>query len=97
MPAAHLAIFAAAVATTCLTRHAIYAAILTIPFVYLGVAIVWMGIRLVALSRGNHHVPANLLEMSYLQQAAGFFLTFAICTPLAWLAMRNDWGRKGRY
>jgi len=29
--------------------------------------------------------------------AAGFILSFAICTLLAWLAMRYDWGRKSRY
>ncbi len=97
MPAAHLAIFAAAVATTCLVRHAVYAAILSIPVIYIGVAIVWFVAWLAAIVGWIHRSPVNLLEMSNLQLAAGFFLTFVICTPLAWLAMRNDWGQKSRY
>lgn len=97
LPAAHLAIFAAAVATTCLVRHAVYAAILSIGLLYLGLVAVWLAIAGARLL-GWLETPSDGLDhLSDGQVAIGMLFNFVVCTLLAWLAMRYDWGRKSRY
>jgi len=97
MPTAHLAIFAAAVAMTCLVRHAVYAAILSIPILYLGIVLVWGSLRVADAVGWIESSPGKLSQISTAQAAAGLVLSFVLCTLLAWLAMRYDWGRKSRY
>jgi hypothetical protein len=97
MPLVHLAIFAAAVAMTCLVRHAVYAAILSIPTLYLGVVIVWAALNAAKLLHVIDAAPRKMWDMTAGQVGAGFLLTFFVGTILAWLAVRYDWGRKSRY
>ena len=97
LPVAHLTTFAAAVAMTCLVRHAVYAAILTIPAVYAGIYLVFAGLK--AAEQFGWLQPATDGRGEFPQTAiaAGFVVSFVLNTVLAWLAFRYDWGRKGRY
>ena len=95
--AAQIAVFAAAVATTCLVRHAVYAAILSIPLTYFGVIVVWIALKAAGVVGWITDAPNRMVDMSDSQVASGFLLTFFVCTVLGWLAMRYDWGRKSRY
>ena len=94
---AHFALFAAAAAMTCLTRQAVYGAILSIPALYAGVFVYWILLHLAGVFNLAQRPPSRLQLMSAAQVACGFFLTFITTTALAWLAMRYDWGKKSRY
>jgi len=96
IPTLHIAVFAAAVMTTCLVRHAVYAAILSIAVVYLGVLTVlatWLAAGMLGLVRLN---PV-WWEPTEMQVAAGLLISFFASTLIAWLAVRYDWGWKSRY
>ena len=95
--AAQIAVFAAAVATTCFVRHAVYAAILSIPLTYFGVVVVWIALKLAGVVGWISHAPIRMLEMTDSQVTTGFLFTFFVSTVLGWLAVRYDWGRKSRY
>lgn len=97
IPAAHLAIFAAAVAMTCLVRHAVYAAILSFGLLYLGLVTVWLAIGGARLLGWLEPRPEGVADMTSNQIAIGMLFNFVVCTLLAWLAMRYDWGHKSRY
>jgi hypothetical protein len=97
IPLAQIAIFSAAVATTCVFRHAIYAAILSIPVVYIGVLLVWTSLAVANLVGWTDSAPARLLELDELHTAAGLVLSIFISTIAAWLSVRYDWGVKNRY
>ena len=97
IPLGQIAVFAAAVAMTCLVRHAVYAAILSIPMVYLGIMLVWMTIVMARLIGWVERPIGGLWELSDMQVAAGFVMSFVISTLVAWLAVRYDWGYKSRY
>jgi ABC-type transport system involved in multi-copper enzyme maturation permease subunit len=92
----HAALFAAAVAMICLVRHAVYAAILSIGVVYLGVLIGLAGWLMAGLF-GWAPLNADWWEPPEWQVALGMVLSFVISTLIAWLAMRYDWGWKSRY
>jgi hypothetical protein len=94
---AQIALFSAAVATTCLVRHAVYGAILSIPLLYFGVVVVWIAIRLAGEVGWINDAPTRMVDMSFGQLGLGFLVTFVTSTVLGWLAMRYDWGRKSRY
>ena len=94
---AQIALCSAAVATTCLFRNAIYAAILSIPLVYLGVIVVWLALVIGKLTGWQTRAPNRFWDMSTNQVAIGLILSIATSAILAWLAVRNDWGRKSRY
>lgn len=94
---AQVALCSAAVATTCVFRNAIYAAVLSIPLVYLGVVLVWLGLVVAKLAGWLGHAPNRFWDMSTNQVAIGLILSTATSAILAWLAVRNDWGRKSRY
>jgi hypothetical protein len=97
LPAVHAAAFAAAVAMTCLVRHAVYAAILSVAVLYISVAATW-GLLVAAGKTGWLPVPPESLgDMTEAQVTLGLMTCFAASTVLAWLAVRNDWGRKSRY
>jgi ABC-type transport system involved in multi-copper enzyme maturation permease subunit len=100
LPAFHLAFFAAAMSMTCLARHAVYAAILSIPAALVGPALLYVG-YLLAQPTGlwNYLRTEGWLEQqTTLALYIGSLLTsFVINILLAWLAMRFDWGRKSRY
>ena len=82
---------------TCLVRHAVYAAILSMAVVYLGV-LGWVG----SVDRRPDcctlfhcvRIGGNQLRP---QVAFGMALSFVTSTIIAWLATRYDWGRKSRY
>jgi ABC-type transport system involved in multi-copper enzyme maturation permease subunit len=94
-PMVQLAVFAAAVATTCLVRQAVYAYILSIAVVYLGTL---SGMAIYLLPAWLRSENVNLFrDPSPLQTAFGLATSFAISTFLAWLAVRYDWGKKSRY
>ena len=95
--AAQLALFAAAVATTCLVRHAVYSAILSIPLMFVGLAVVWIVAKAAATVGWTDHMPETFDDLSPSQFTVGYLLTFIACTLLGWLAIRYDWGRKSRY
>ncbi len=93
-PVMHITLFAAAVAMTCLTRQAVYAAILSIALTYLGVALVGLVIVVGGLLGWLDRTPGDLFEMTEPIVAAGLVFSFIVSTLLAWLAVRNDWGQK---
>ena len=96
-PAMHLAIFAAAVAMTCLVRQAVYAAILSISLVYVG-TLVGIGLWFVASLMGIIQISQrSWWEPTNPQIVFGMLLSFVTSTIIAWLSMRYDWGRKSRY
>ena len=97
LPALHAAAFAAAVAMTCLVRHAVYAAIFSIALLYASVAATW-GLLVAAARVGRLPIPSEgLSDMTEAQVALGLISCFAASTVVAWLAVRNDWGWKSRY
>jgi ABC-type transport system involved in multi-copper enzyme maturation permease subunit len=96
-PFVHIAIFAAAVMMTCLVRQAVYAAILSVAAVYLGMLVgdvMWHGAGYAGWVPSNEHI---WWEPTVTQTAFGLITSFCISTLVAWLAMRYDWGRKSRY
>jgi hypothetical protein len=100
-PAAHMAIFAAAVAMTCLVRHAVYAAILSIPATFIGVLMVsgalFVAARLGWLGEDVRDDWYQQERYAVLIYGGGLTLSVLVNTLLAWLAMRYDLGRKSRY
>jgi hypothetical protein len=97
LPIAHIAVFASAVAMTCLVRNAIYSAILSIAFIYLGVLLAycaWFAAGLVGWATPN---PKIWWHPTLMQGATALMTSVVISTLIAWLAMRYDWGRKSRY
>jgi ABC-type transport system involved in multi-copper enzyme maturation permease subunit len=94
--AAQIAIFAAAVLMICLVRQAVYAAILSIAVVYLGVVTAAMvrGFSLLIRGQGWPDGIGDLFDLSEEQVIMSLFATFVVSTLLAWLAVRNDWGQK---
>jgi hypothetical protein len=97
VPAMQLAVYAAAVATTCLVRQAVYAAILSIAVVYLGV---FSGLAICTLPRWLHEGAMRfslLFTPTPAELAFGIAISFTVSTILAWLAVRYDWGKKSRY
>ena len=96
-PAMHMAIFAAAVAMTCLVRQAVYAAILSISLVYVG-TLIGIGLWFVASLMGIIQLAQrSWWEPTNPQIAFGMLLSFVTSAIIAWLSMRYDWGRKSRY
>lgn len=97
MPPMQFALFASAVMVTCLVRQAVYAAILSIAAVYLGI-LATLGAQFVAglaglipLDRDNWWEPTTDLTM------VGLWTTFVVFTLIAWFATRYDWGKATRY
>ncbi len=92
IPMMQVAVFAAAVATICLVRRAVYAAILSIVVVYLGAL---LGVTICLLSDWLRSRPVDFFsDPGPLRVAIGLAIGFTISTLLAWLATRHDWGRK---
>lgn len=97
LPIAHVAVFASAVAMTCLIRNAIYAAILSVVFMYLGVLLAfatWYVAAFVGWASPNSRI---WIEPTLMQGTTGLITSLVISTLIAWLAMRNDWGKTNRY
>lgn len=95
IPVIHVAVFSAAVAMTCLVRHAVYAAILSIATVYIFTVI---GLAITVIAGALNLVTINMIrwwEPSVAQTAFGLALSFTVTTIVAWLATRYDWGRTG--
>jgi hypothetical protein len=96
-PALHSAVYTAAVAVTCLVRHAVYAAVLSIGLLVAIASAAALGGRIVELS--------GLASGSSLTDEVAILIlivsAFAACiiggTIVGWLAMLNDWGWKARY
>jgi hypothetical protein len=91
----HFATFASAAAMTCLVRNAVYAAILTIPMVFVGpyvvIAGLWVAWQLKWTGRASFPWVVFLERLGW-----SFAISAVVSTILAWLAFRNDWGVKGR-
>ena len=85
-PAIQLAVFAAAVATTFLVRQAVYAAILSIAVVYVGVL---FGLLLCLLPKVLELGSLRPLFIDPTQEQVAFALlvSFFASTILAWLAV----------
>jgi hypothetical protein len=99
-PAITVAVFAAAAAMTCLVRNAVYAAILSIAVVYssfVATAFTVAGARFVRTGQRPESFGDVFIEVSTPQASAGMLLGALVCTLVAWLAVRNDWGQKSRY
>lgn len=97
LPIAHIAVFASAVAMTCLIRNAIYAAILSIAFMYLGVLVAFAAWYIAALVGWAVPNPYIWWEPTLMQGTTGLITSLVISTLIAWVAMRNDWGKASRY
>lgn len=98
IPVVQLAVFAAAVMTTCLVRHAVYAAILSVGVVYVGV-LTGLELWYVAGLAGWVELPRYgwMEPVDHAPVVLGLTLSFFASTAIAWLAVRYDWGRKSRY
>jgi hypothetical protein len=93
-----LSIYTASAAMTCLVRHAVYAAILSIPILYSGILLVGLALAVGRVAGWLDAPNSNdFWQMSDRQIAVGFVVSTAISTVAAWLAVRNDWGWKSRY
>jgi len=79
VPPLQLALFTTSLALTCLLRQAIYAAVLSIAVIYLGM--------LPAMLVWGNFVPEWV-------PASCFLITAIVMSIVGWLAMRNDWGRR---
>ena len=97
IPLAQVAVFSAALSTTCIFRHAIYAAILSIPMLYIGILLVWAGLAFAKLVGWVEFAPTRHWDLNETQMAAGLVLSIIISTIAAWLSVRYDWGVKSRY
>ena len=96
--ASQVAVFAAAVMMTSLVRQAVYAAILSVAVVYIGILaylIAYMIMHYFGLVYGR--MPFEWWHITEDQALAGALVTAIVSMFAAWLAMRNDWGRKSRY
>jgi hypothetical protein len=94
----HVATYAAAVAMTCLVRHAVYAAVLSMGVLTactFSAWLIWMTPTWVGWRESAGEETAGLAASFAL--LAGLFGCFLISTVIGWLAMRNDWGWKSRY
>jgi len=89
-------IYSAAIMMTCLVRQAIYAAVLSCAAMYLGFLFVVGISRLVKLGAGL--IPWDEWnDPTTGEMAAAMVLASIAFTIIAWLAVRNDWGRTSRY
>jgi ABC-type transport system involved in multi-copper enzyme maturation permease subunit len=89
------AVFAVAVAITCLVRHAVYAGILTIAATYLGALSVVMSVVVVHWLSTHEWSKRMFDEPTVIWYwTAGLALDAVVGALIGWLAVRNDWGRK---
>jgi hypothetical protein len=93
----HVGIFFAALMMSCLVRHAVYAAILSIPVLYLGLMSVWLANRVRRRLGWTDAVAEHVHDLTENQVAVAMAINIVACTLMAWLATRYDWGRKSRY
>ena len=94
--AGQVALFAAAVMVTCLVRQAVYAAILSIAAVYLGLLASQLALVAARYTGLIYWDRAFWSEPTPNEIMCGLLATFVVCAIVAWLAMRNDWGRASR-
>jgi hypothetical protein len=96
-PLLHVAVYIAAVTLTCLVRHAVYAAVLSIGLVVAMAAIGAFGWRFAKwagwISENSYSSDGVLLFCVF----ASYVICILTCSILGWLAMKNDWGWKARY
>jgi len=97
VPVMQLAVFAAAVATTCLVRQAVYAAILSLAVMYLGAFFGLVICRLPAWIQSDAPRPSLMANATTPQLVFAVAISFTLSTLVAWLAVRYDWGKKSRY
>jgi hypothetical protein len=90
----HVSVFAAAVAMTALFRHAVYAAILSIPAIFIGAVLLLAGMAAGRLAGWIEWLPGEFWNLSEQQFLCGLLLGVVINTLIAWLAVRFDWGVK---
>ena len=96
-PAITIAIYISAVTMTCLVRHAVYAAILSIATMYIGPLLVEAGMACV------NWLVWRQEPKPFFESANGPLMIAAMCAVMmgvlivGWLAVRYDWGRTSRY
>ncbi len=89
-----VAAYSIAVATTCLTRSAVFATVLTMAGLYVG-AMVPVLVTYAYRWLSSPVRPAFTFEDSEMRQLilAGMLPLAAVSMVVGWLAVRNDWGR----
>jgi hypothetical protein len=93
-----VSVYTAAVAATCLVRHAVYAAVLSIAALWaMPMLTAFTFIRVQWLL--GREFPADCWDSpaSVPVWLAGFAIVAVAATLLGWLAVRYDWGRRSRY
>lgn len=94
---AYLAVYAVAIATTCLLRSAVYASVLTIALFY-GGAVAIFGVAY--LLQKLLHIDGLVDKLGELESLpvwiAALLVATAAATLLGYQALRSDWGRKSR-
>jgi hypothetical protein len=95
--AGQMASFAAALAMTCLVRHAVYAAILSFAFIYLSAVAVWVAILVARRAGWVETASTEFADLTEGQTVVAMLVSFVVSMLVAWLAVRYDWGRKSRY
>lgn len=97
----HIATYAVAVAMTCLIRHAVYAAILSMGALIASVAVAWlawtMPIKLGLMEAPGKDSLFFPKSMELPAMLTGLVACFVVSAVIGWLAVRNDWGWKSRY
>ena len=92
---AFVAIYAVAVAMTCLMRSAVYATVLTFAVLYLGALLVAGCVYLAQWLAGQeqHEFLLDRPEGTWIWIAA-MAIAAVVSTVVGWLAVRYDWGRR---
>jgi ABC-type transport system involved in multi-copper enzyme maturation permease subunit len=93
VPAAQIALYTAAVLVTCLVRQAVYSAILSIALVYIGLFVSELVLRILQYFDFAAIAHDGWWRLTALQTTWALVATSVVCAIVAWLAMRNDWGR----
>jgi len=96
--AVFITVFSIAVAVTCLMRNAVYATVLSILAMYGGTMLLVAAVYCYQLITLDERAKYLLDEPqgTWVWLAAMMFAT-VLANFVAWLALRNDWGRKSRY
>jgi hypothetical protein len=92
----HVSVFTAAVAMSALFRHAVYAAILSLPAMCIGSLLLLVGVAIGRLAGWIPWAAGELWTISDYLFLVGLIIGIVINMLVAWLCVRFDWGVKNQ-